>query len=104
MSYPFRENLEVVSESGGKMIRCARCSHPFCQLGEDWENGCKRRTFPPAKAGPLTNELVGHYVLEKLYCPSCGVLLNSDMVEEAPKSRSGGETDIARILHGPRKT
>ena len=26
--------------------------------------------------------LEGRYVFEKLYCPSCGVLLNAEMVEE----------------------
>lgn len=26
--------------------------------------------------------LEGRYLFEKLYCPSCGVLFNSDMVEE----------------------
>lgn len=28
------------------------------------------------------NVLEDRYLFEKLYCPSCGVLLNSDMVEE----------------------
>lgn len=90
MSYPLRENLEVVSEPAGKAIRCARCSHVFCQLGKDWKKKCRRKTFPPTKAGPLINDLVGHYLLEKLYCPSCGVLLDSEMVEEAPNARPGG--------------
>jgi hypothetical protein len=54
----------------------------FCRLGEDWRNKCKRRIFPPAKAGPLTHELIARYLLEKLYCPACGALLDSDMVEE----------------------
>jgi len=27
-------------------------------------------------------DLLGHYLLEKIYCPSCGVLLNAEMVEE----------------------
>ena len=88
MNYPFRENLEVVSDSAGKWIRCARCSHAFCQMGEDWKKKCKRGTFPPTKAGPLTHDLAGHYLLEKLYCPSCGALLDSDMVEETLDARS----------------
>ncbi len=83
MSYPFRENLEINTGSAGNTIRCARCSHILCQVGEDWKKACTRRIFPPTKAGPLTSELVGRYLFEKLYCPSCGVLLNSDMVEES---------------------
>jgi hypothetical protein len=27
-------------------------------------------------------ELVGHFVLEQLYCPGCGALFNTDLVEE----------------------
>lgn len=90
MSYPFRENLELVSDAAGKRIRCSRCFHAFCQLGEDWKKRCKRRTFPPTKAGPLMKDLVGTYLLEKLYCPSCEVLLDSDMVEETLAARSSG--------------
>lgn len=90
MSYPFRENLEVVTDSAGKWIHCRRCSHVFCRLGEDWKKKCKRRTFPPTKAGAFMDNLIGTYLLEKLYCPSCGVLLDSDMVEETLDARSNG--------------
>jgi acetone carboxylase gamma subunit len=83
MNYPLRENLEAAGDSTGTRIRCARCGHVFCRMGEDWKNHCKRRTFPPAKAGPLTQELVGRYLLEKLYCPACGVLLDSDMIQQS---------------------
>jgi len=86
MSYPFRENLEVYTDSTGQWIRCTRCSHVICQVGEDWKKSCKRRTFPPTRAGPLMTVLAGHYLFEKVYCPSCGVLLDSDMVEEGGSS------------------
>lgn len=82
MSYPFRENLEVYSDGGGQWIRCTSCSHVLCQLGEDWRKACRSKTFPPTKAGPLMSVLVSHYLLEKLYCPACGTLLESDMVKE----------------------
>jgi len=90
MSYPFRENLEVVTDSAGKWIHCSRCSHVFCRLGEDWKKKCKRRTFLPTKAGAFMDNLIGTYLLEKLYCPSCGALLDSDMVEETLAARSSG--------------
>lgn len=84
MSHPLRENLEVHTESGGNWIRCTRCRHVLCPLGEDWRGAAQRRTFPPTKAGPLMRELLGRYLLEKLYCPSCDALLNSEMVERPP--------------------
>ncbi len=81
MSHPFREYVEVYTNLTGKWIRCTKCLHLLSQLGEDWRVACKRKTFSPTKAGPLMDVLVGRYLLEKLYCPSCGVLLDSDMVE-----------------------
>jgi acetone carboxylase gamma subunit len=89
MSYPYRENLEVLDDSSNKMIRCSRCAQMLCRLGEDWKKTCTRRMFPPVRAGALMNDLVGHYLLEKLYCPSCGVLLDSNLLEVSnPRSTS----------------
>jgi hypothetical protein len=81
MSYPYRENLEVLDDPPDKMIRCSRCSRILCRLGEDWKKTCTRRIFPPVHAGSLMADLVGHYLFEKLYCPSCGVLLDSNLLE-----------------------
>jgi hypothetical protein len=81
MTYPFRENMEVITDSSAQWIRCGKCSRMLCKLGESWKNRCTRRTFPPTHAGPLMSQLVGHYLLEKLYCPSCGALLDSELVE-----------------------
>lgn len=81
MNYPFRENLEVFGDPSGQCIRCSRCSDVLCRLGEDWKNACTRRIFPPVRAGALMTDLVGYYLLEKLYCPSCGVLLDSNLLE-----------------------
>jgi hypothetical protein len=86
ISYPFRENLEVNGGADGDWIRCSRCAHTLSRLNEDWRMACKRRLYAPTRAGPLTNVLDGQYLFEKLYCPSCGVLLNSDMVEEKNES------------------
>jgi uncharacterized protein (DUF3820 family) len=81
MNNPFRENMEVITDSGAEWIRCGKCSRMLCKLGESWKNWCTRRIFPPTQAGPLLSQLVGHYLLEKLYCPSCGALLDSELVE-----------------------
>ena len=81
MSHPFRENLEVIVDSGAEWIRCGKCSRMLCKQGDNWKKECARRTFPPTHAGPLMGQLAGHYLLEKLYCPSCGALLDSELVE-----------------------
>jgi hypothetical protein len=31
-------------------------------------------------------DLVGQFLLEQLYCPSCGAVLNTDIVEEKKES------------------
>jgi len=82
MKHPLRENLEVYTDTGGTWIRCTRCSHILCQAHEDWKEVCRRRLLPPTKAGPLMTDLLGLFLLEQLYCPSCGALLHTDMVEE----------------------
>jgi hypothetical protein len=89
VSYPYRENLEVINDSAASWIRCRECSRTLCRLGEDWKNACRSRTFPPTHAGPLMSVLVGQYLLEKIYCPSCGALLDSEMVEDPTSVRSG---------------
>ncbi len=89
MSHPLRENLEVFSDNDGLWIRCTRCLGVLCAASEDWRAACKRRLLPPTKAGPLMKELVGHFLLEQLYCPSCGVLLNTDLVEEKKPDEKG---------------
>jgi len=82
VSHPFREHLELESGADGVWLRCAACGHRLCAYGQDWKEACAKRTFPPTVAGPLMDILDGRYLFEKLYCPSCSVLLNSDMVEE----------------------
>ena len=90
MTHPFGENLEVWTESDKSWIRCIRCSHLICPLENHWQQACSMRTFPPTKAGSLMAVLTDRYVLEQLYCPSCGTLLDSDMVEKA--SGADGQT------------
>ncbi len=84
MSYPLRENLEVVSEGTQTQVRCIRCRHVLCSAADEWKKNSKRALFPPTKAGPLMNVLSGQFLLEQLFCPSCGALLNTDLVETKP--------------------
>lgn len=81
MNFPIRENLEIHSESGGTWVRCTRCLYQLCQGSEDWSKHCLIRRWPPTKAGPLMADLTGHFLLEQWCCPSCGVLLHTDLVE-----------------------
>lgn len=82
MNHTVRENLEIITDAHGTWIRCMKCLHVLCRAGEEWKEASKRRLFPPTKAGPVMKDLLGHFLLEQLCCPSCGALLNTDLVEE----------------------
>jgi hypothetical protein len=81
MNHPLRENLEFFIEGERSWIRCTRCNHVLCPAAEDWKKACKRALQPPTKAGPLMNVLVNHFLLEQLFCPCCGTLLNTALIE-----------------------
>lgn len=81
MSQPLRENLEVHTDGSGTWIRCTKCLHVLCCASEDWRKACGVTLLPPTKAGPLLKYLLGQFLLEQLCCPSCGALLNTDLVE-----------------------
>ncbi len=89
MNYPLRENLEVYADAGGQWVRCVRCLRMLCRADEDWRRACRIRLLPPTHAGPLMSELLDQFLLEQLYCPSCGVLLNTDLVEKGTGDGEG---------------
>jgi hypothetical protein len=41
------------------------------------------------KGGTLMKDLVGHFLLEQLYCPGCAALLNTELVEEKHYGEEG---------------
>ncbi len=84
MKHPLRENLEVHSDDGETQIRCAKCSFILAFGDGDWRQASKRKLWPPTKAGPLMSELSDQYLLEQLYCPSCGALFDTSVVNAAP--------------------
>jgi N-methylhydantoinase B len=92
--YPPREVLEVCGAPGGEVIRCRRCSHVLCGLGKIWREACKARLLPPTDGGTLMEQMAGHFLLQQLYCPSCGALLDTRLVEE--KERRGDKTKSGR--------
>src|SRR5205085_7044212 len=77
-AYPFRENLEVFATPTDQWVRCVKCQHTLSRLDEDWTSCASKTRKDPTAAGPLMEPLIGSYELEQLFCPSCGVLLNTD--------------------------
>lgn len=82
MNHPLRANLEIANLDGTEWIRCSKCQRKHCRTDEDWQQFCKVRLLPPIKAGALMADLSGQYLLRQIYCPSCGVLLDTDFIEE----------------------
>ncbi len=79
---PFRESLELYDASGGTVIRCNKCLFELCLAQEDWREACGKRRSPLRKTGYLMETLVGLQSLEELFCPSCGILFDTYLVEE----------------------
>jgi hypothetical protein len=89
--HPVRENLEVVQLADGAWVRCSRCGHVLCREGDDWTQACHTKQLPPTRAGALMEPLVGGFVLEQISCPSCAVVLNTEVEEiAAPDVDFGG--------------
>jgi nicotinamidase-related amidase len=108
MSHPLRENLELFTGPEGAVIRCAKCRHVFCRAGEDWKQASRIRLLPPTSAGPLMSEASGKYVLEQSTCPSCGVLLDTGLIEEKKpaeaKEKASKKPEPAPVEANPRTT
>jgi acetone carboxylase gamma subunit len=83
MKHPLQENLEVFTGAASSYVRCTQCLHVFCREGEDWRKAAAIRSFPATKVSPLMREFAGRLLLEQLFCPSCGVLLESNMIEKS---------------------
>jgi hypothetical protein len=82
MNHPLRENLEVHSDEAGVWTRCTQCLHKICPADKNWKEACRKKLSSPTRIGPLMKELVGSFLLEQMYCPSCGALMNSELVED----------------------
>jgi N-methylhydantoinase B len=77
---PFQEYLTIHREGGAADIRCTQCSYVFCSPDEDWTRAAACRLLAPTAGGPRMAELDGQYMLKQLYCPSCAVLLCSEII------------------------
>ena len=80
MKRPFRENLELDTNTDPPQVVCARCGFAFgAEAG--WKERSHRKLSPPTAAGPLMTDLEGQFLLQQLFCPSCKTLLDSEIVE-----------------------
>jgi hypothetical protein len=82
MNHPLRENLEIYSDQEKEWVRCTKCRRVLCRANENWREFSARRLSPPTDAGTLLKDLMGQFLLEQLYCPGCGALFNTELVEE----------------------
>lgn len=81
MNRHFRENLVIHTEGKTESIQCAKCFHTFGAVDEDWKAGCEVGLVSPDVAGPHRERLKGRFMFEQKYCPNCGVLLETNLVE-----------------------
>lgn len=88
--HPLQEYLEVCKDGEESWIRCVSCGHVLCETGKDWIDACSPAVFPPTRGGPLMAILVGKFVFQQWSCPSCGVSLKVQMVEEQRGERTAG--------------
>ncbi len=78
---PLREHLEIVVQKGKPWVRCTRCSHILCPAQEEWKQACAVKRLRPVAAGALLNILPRTFAAVQRYCPSCGVLLDTSLVD-----------------------
>jgi acetone carboxylase gamma subunit len=82
MNFPLQENLEVDTNAGGSKIRCSKCFYVYCEVGEDWRKVAVVRHLPATSASPLMKDFADRLLLQQLFCPSCGALLDTRTVEK----------------------
>ena len=82
MSHPLREYLEVRASAGTDWIYCSKCQFQYCRSEENWREFCCVRLLPPSHAGHLMSLLDGRYLFRQLYCPSCAVLVDTEVIEK----------------------
>jgi acetone carboxylase gamma subunit len=92
MSRPFREYLEIIDGENGERIRCSCCHTDLCELGSDWRLKCNIKSSSPLEAGPLFEDLTRDFLLQRIYCPRCGVLYDATLVINKGSTSSGKET------------
>ena len=76
----FHRSLEVATDGERKMVRCARCAHPFCRADDNYKLYALHRVvdlnhfMPPLASG---EPYIGEYHIYT--CPGCATQLQVDM-------------------------
>lgn len=86
--HPLQESLEIGEVDGKSWVQCTRCGHVLCESDKNWAGACASTVSPPTHAGPFLDVLQDHFVFQQWYCPSCRVLLKSEIVEVHPERTS----------------
>lgn len=82
MSQPLRENLElIIDDKGAQWVCCTQCGTRLTQSPQTWREAAKTLIMPATSAGPLMAVLADQYDLQQTLCPSCGALLDTDLVD-----------------------
>jgi hypothetical protein len=88
MKYPIGENLEVVEgEHGSRRVQCSQCEANLAPSPTTWRDAARIRLLPATAASPLMAILESQYHLKQLLCPSCGALLDTELVEDERKGQ-----------------
>lgn len=86
MKYPIGDSLEVIDEGGGnRRVQCSKCETFLALSPTAWREGARSRFLPARVASPLMSILDSQYRLKQLLCPSCGALLDTELVERTEK-------------------
>jgi N-methylhydantoinase B len=80
--HPLQESLALRTANGVQRIHCTKCSYALCAADDDWRVHAAARRVPPATTGPLLAPLEGHFIVEQLSCPACGVLLRNEILPQ----------------------
>ncbi len=77
---PFRGNMEIIVNRNRSAIRCQRCLAVLSSEPRKWKEACTVKLLPPTEAGALMADLTGYFLLEQTCCPSCGILLDTELI------------------------
>ena len=76
------ENLELWTDKVEAYVRCATCHQVLSAADQDWREACRIHLVTP-QLEPLVAALLESYSYRERCCPSCGTLLETDLLTES---------------------
>jgi len=73
------EYLQVSGSGEDAFVQCTWCGESICPSNVHWKDNVLRRKASPVKSGPLRRDS-GLYFMWEFFCPSCGTLLDCNVV------------------------